>query len=570
VQAIFSIVIGLTWHSKALASMVVFVLALAMSLAAPLRAFASDPTAGTCSEASGSWVCNVEGQTLSFDTVGSVTQDGTAGNQSGDDIFNPNAGETITYKNVFSHGSTTIDASLAVISKTNINYIDRDGSNAFWDQKAIEVSAGGSSSTEFTVSFFERSSGQAVTMLNVSVVVKDLDGTQNNTGGSTQVAREFAIFQGLSSYITTNPTDLRVSTVTSAPAYDGNGTVPGLESPSPETGLRQFYSEATKGDGIYEQNMVAVKFDAVTAVGFLAGARGAGGGIVFQFGPPSFTVSTAEVTVSDGTYTIDYNADGGSGTVPTSVSASGSVTLSDGGNLSKAGVDITGWSTASGGGGSKYPLSSPFTPVKDVTLFAVYATITVTFDANGGSGTMASQQNSGPTALNANTFERDNYTFSGWNTASDGSGASFANRATFPFLVDDTLYAQWSLAPAEAGSVNTGIFLYLAGRPGSPAEGCPVYYGSVSIKPNTTYILSIQSVTNPALTRTVLATGTTNDWGHADKRLEMGKLAPGTYKVVMTGTHRLDYPLVLTNYISVDRSGNFISLSPESLQPTLS
>jgi hypothetical protein len=115
-----------------------------------------------------------------------------------------------------------------------------------------------------------------------------------------------------------------------------------------------------------------------------------------------------------------------------------------------------------------------------------------------------------------------------------------------------------------------GIFLYLAGRPGSSVEGCPVYYGSVSIKPNTTYILSIQSVTNPALTRTILATGTTNDWGHADKRLELSDLAPGTYKVVMTGTHRLDYPLVLTNYISVDGNGNFISLSPESLQATLS
>lgn len=565
----FKLVVGLTWHSKALASMVVLVLALAVSLAAPPRAFASDPSAGTCSEASGSWVCNVEGQTLSFDTVGSVTQDGTAGNQSGDDIFNPNAGETITYKNVFSHGSTTIDASLAVISKTNINYIDRDGSNAFWDQKAIDVSANSTSSTEFTVSFFERSSGRAVTMLNVSVVVKDLDGTQDN-GGSDQIAREFAIFQGLSSYITTSDTDLRVSTVDTSPDYTQPGTTPGSESPSPETGLRQFYSPLRKGSGIYEQNMVAVKFDAVTAVGFYAGARGQGGGIVFQFGPPSFSDPTAEVTVSDGTYTIAYNADGGSGTVPSSVSANGSVNLSDGGDLSKAGVDITGWSTQSGGGGSKYPLSSAFTPVKDVTLFAVYATITVTFDANGGSGTMAAQQNSGPTALNPNTFERDNYTFSGWNTASDGSGASFANRATFPFLVDDTLYAQWSLAPAEATSANTGIFLYLAGRPASPAEGSPVYYGSVSIKPNTTYILSIQTVTNPALTRTVLATGTTNDWGHADQRLELGKLAPGTYKVVMTGIHRLGYPLVLTNYISVDRNGNFISLSPESLQPALS
>lgn len=200
----------------------------------------------------------------------------------------------------------------------------------------------------------------------------------------------------------------------------------------------------------------------------------------------------------------------------------------------------------------------------------VLATETVTFDSNGGSGTMAAQTASSATNLRPNSFSRSGYEFAGWSTLADGTGTAYTQSESYSFAASITLYAQWSVAPAEAGSSSTGIFLYLAGRPGSPAEGSPVYYGSVSIKPNTTYILSIQSVTNPALTRTVLATGTTNDWGHADKRLEMGTLAPGTYKVVMTGTHRLDYPLVLTNYISVDRNGNFISLSPESLQPTLS
>ena len=209
-----------------------------------------------------------------------------------------------------------------------------------------------------------------------------------------------------------------------------------------------------------------------------------------------------------------------------------------------------------------------------LSIPGVLATETVTFNSNGGSGTMTAQTASSATNLRTNSFSRSGYEFAGWNTLADGTGTAYTQSESYSFAASITLYAQWSVAPAEAGaeagSSSTGIFLYLAGRPSSPAEGSPVYYGSVSIKPNTTYILSLQSVTNPALTRTVLATGTTNNWGHADKRLEMGKLAPGTYKVVMTGTHRLDYPLVLTNYISVDRNGNFISLSPESLQPTLS
>jgi hypothetical protein len=114
-----------------------------------------------------------------------------------------------------------------------------------------------------------------------------------------------------------------------------------------------------------------------------------------------------------------------------------------------------------------------------------------------------------------------------------------------------------------------GIFLYIAGQPAREVKSTPVYFGSVGIKADSSYILSVQSVTNPALTRTVLATGSTNSRGHADRRIELGNLAPGTYKVVMTGVHDGGYSLVLTNYISVDRDGNFISLSPESLQPTL-
>ena len=199
----------------------------------------------------------------------------------------------------------------------------------------------------------------------------------------------------------------------------------------------------------------------------------------------------------------------------------------------------------------------------------VVANDSVFFDANGASGTRSTQSSGSAANLTANPYERSGYNFAGWNTLPDGTGTAYADGANYSFSSTITLYAQWSLVPSSAGTGTTGIFLYLAGHEGSPAEGSAVYYGSVSIKPNTTYILSIQSVTNPALTRTVLATGTTNDWGHADKRLEMGEFDAGTYKVVMTGTHRLDYPLVLTNYISIDGNGNFISLSPESLQPTL-
>jgi len=73
---------------------------------------------------------------------------------------------------------------------------------------------------------------------------------------------------------------------------------------------------------------------------------------------------------------------------------------------------------------------------------------TVTFDANGGSGTMLPQTASAPSALTANGFSRSGYSFRGWNTASDGSGTSYSNGQVYDFSADLTLYAQWSWIPA--------------------------------------------------------------------------------------------------------------------------
>ena len=72
-------------------------------------------------------------------------------------------------------------------------------------------------------------------------------------------------------------------------------------------------------------------------------------------------------------------------------------------------------------------------------------TITITFDANEGEGSMEAQTvESGVEAvLTGNRFTREHYTFKEWNTAPDGSGTSYDNGATVNFTEDTTLYAQW-------------------------------------------------------------------------------------------------------------------------------
>ena len=73
-------------------------------------------------------------------------------------------------------------------------------------------------------------------------------------------------------------------------------------------------------------------------------------------------------------------------------------------------------------------------------------TVTITFDANEGEGSMEAQTvESGVDAvLTGNSFTREHYTFKEWNTAPDGSGTSYENGATVNFTEDTTLYAIWT------------------------------------------------------------------------------------------------------------------------------
>ncbi len=68
---------------------------------------------------------------------------------------------------------------------------------------------------------------------------------------------------------------------------------------------------------------------------------------------------------------------------------------------------------------------------------------TVTFDANGGSGTMGDFVFTNSAALPANAFNRTGYDFSEWNTRDDGSGTSYGDEAEVQTDIDP-LHAIWS------------------------------------------------------------------------------------------------------------------------------
>jgi hypothetical protein len=77
---------------------------------------------------------------------------------------------------------------------------------------------------------------------------------------------------------------------------------------------------------------------------------------------------------------------------------------------------------------------------------------TVTFNADGGSGTMTAETDTAPTALTPNAFTWPGYSFSGWNTAANGSGTAYPDGAIYPFTTNATLYAQWTRTSSPPSS----------------------------------------------------------------------------------------------------------------------
>ena len=85
-------------------------------------------------------------------------------------------------------------------------------------------------------------------------------------------------------------------------------------------------------------------------------------------------------------------------------------------------------------------------------------TYTVTFDANGGTGTMQPQIfNKGEArALTPNSFTRENYIFAGWNTRNDGSGTAYSDKQSITVSQDMVLYAQWKTTVIITFKANGG------------------------------------------------------------------------------------------------------------------
>ena len=72
-------------------------------------------------------------------------------------------------------------------------------------------------------------------------------------------------------------------------------------------------------------------------------------------------------------------------------------------------------------------------------------TYTLSYNANGGVGSLGSQTHNGTVTLHSMTPSREGYRFVSWNSAADGTGVSYQPGATISVLKSITLYAIWEV-----------------------------------------------------------------------------------------------------------------------------
>ena len=148
------------------------------------------------------------------------------------------------------------------------------------------------------------------------------------------------------------------------------------------------------------------------------------------------------------TYTITFNANGGIGAMSALTVKEGASQKLTSNSFTRSGYTFTGWNTKADGSGTSYTNGQIITPTANLTLYAQWkkdVIYTITFNANGGSGTMSalSVKEGASQKLTSNSFTRSGYTFTGWNTKADGSGTPYTNGQTITPTANLTLYAQW-------------------------------------------------------------------------------------------------------------------------------
>jgi len=147
-------------------------------------------------------------------------------------------------------------------------------------------------------------------------------------------------------------------------------------------------------------------------------------------------------------YKVTFVPNGGAGTMADQEIEKNVATALNANAFTREGYVFSGWNTAADGSGTAYNEGQVIQPSASLTLYAQWekSMVNIAYDANGGSGAMATQtvRRGTAVALTPNAFTRAGYSFERWNTAADGSGTDYTDAQTVTPMQNVKLYAVWS------------------------------------------------------------------------------------------------------------------------------
>lgn len=163
------------------------------------------------------------------------------------------------------------------------------------------------------------------------------------------------------------------------------------------------------------------------------------------------TSSTVSVSVAAKTsYTVKYNANGGSGTPSNQTKWYGTTLTLSSTKPTRTGYTFKGWGTSASATTVSYAAGASYTANAAITLYAIWTanTYTVKYNANRGSGAPSNQTKTYGVSLTLSSTKptRTNYTFKGWGTSASATTVAYAAGASYTTNASVTLYAIWELA----------------------------------------------------------------------------------------------------------------------------
>ena len=171
--------------------------------------------------------------------------------------------------------------------------------------------------------------------------------------------------------------------------------------------------------------------------------------------------STSLTLKAKTSYTVSYNANGGSGAPSSQTKWYGEALTLRTGKPTRTGYTFKGWATSSTATSATWSAGGSYTTNASNTLYAVWAvnTYTVSYNANGGTGAPSAQTKTygKDLTLSSSKPTKTNYNFKGWATSS--AATSVAYRAGESYTVDAAviLYAVWELAYVKPRITNLTV-----------------------------------------------------------------------------------------------------------------